>query len=136
MTTDVFSILVCLVAALLAVRAVLQLRSGEVGLRASLLWIVLWTGVALVALFPALIDLALSLTGWQSRMNIALVAAVVVLFALVSHLTWKIERLQREVGRHVQALALHDYITERARRGDDDPDGAAGGAPDSERRAD
>ncbi len=128
MATDPFNILVFLVALALAIRAVARLRTGVTGWRASALWFALWTGVGVVALFPALVDLALAMTGWQNRMNIALVAAVVVLFALVSHLAWKIEKLEREDRRNVQALALQDYVTAEAQRESD-----SSGRPDTSR---
>ena len=116
MSIDPFNILVFVIALALAIRSVARLRAGDTGLRASLLWFGLWAAVGLVALFPSLVDLVLAVTEWQNRMNIALVAAVVVLFALVSHLAWKVDRLERENGRNVQALALRDYLTEEAQR--------------------
>ena len=109
MSLNPLNLAMSLVAIVIMTTTVHRLRRRDVSLRASLLWLVVWLGVIVTALFPVWVDVIIALTGWGVRVNVILVLAVVALIASMTQLHARLERIERNVARNVQEMALHDY---------------------------
>jgi hypothetical protein len=101
-----------LILAVSAVCVIIILRgwsTGAYSLRTSVLWLVLWLGIAIPAAFPELLDMLLPIARMQERLFFALVGGVFVLFLLTFMVFGRLDRLQQRQAKIVRALALRDY---------------------------
>lgn len=83
-----------------------RFRHDEIGLPTLLIWITLWSSIGICALFPAITEYFINLVDVGRRIVFALLVAVLILFSLVYHLSFKIEHLRRNMITLTQELAL------------------------------
>ncbi|MDY6954526.1 MAG: DUF2304 domain-containing protein [Thermodesulfobacteriota bacterium] len=109
MKISTFSILIASLS-MVAIWIVLsRLKKDHVGIRSAAIWILLWFGIGFFCLFPGLLDAAMRFAQMQNRMFFILVSAVFVLFALVFNLASRMDRMQRDISRLIQEIALLNY---------------------------
>jgi len=109
MSLTVLNYLVFIGSSFAVARTVYNFRTDKSSLRSSILWIFLWTSIGVVSIVPNLLDYILIVVKWQRRLNIALVIAVIILFALLFKLSSQIDRIEREASRSIQESALLNY---------------------------
>jgi len=83
-----------------------RFRRNLTGLRSAVTWIIVWLLISLGAIFPWMVDGISRIGMMKDRMLFILVVANFVLFALLFNLTFRVERLQRNLTRTIQDLAL------------------------------
>ena len=74
--------------------------------RELLLWIVLWSGVGLIAVYPAILDLLPPVVGIKSGINVLIFFGFVVLFYAVFRLLVKVEELEEKIVKMNRKKAL------------------------------
>ena len=103
-----FGIIIVCVSILAIFRLLQRLRRDQIGLRSALVWFLLWCGIGLGSVFPDLLTIASQAIQMGNRILFVLLSAVVVLFALLFNMSSRIDRLERNIARLVQELALRD----------------------------
>jgi hypothetical protein len=86
-----------------------RMKRETIGLRSSLVWILLWSSIGFFSLFPDLLNWATRLAQMEFRIFFVLLVAIFVLFALVFNLSTKLDQMQRNWEKLVQELALTNY---------------------------
>ena len=83
-----------------------QFRQGRLSLAWLLIWLLLWTGSAIVVLLPWTTTLVANLVGVGRGSDFIIYLSIVGLAYLVFRLFVKIEDVEREITRLVRTLAL------------------------------
>ena len=94
---------------------VLTLRSigrDKIGIRSGLIWVGLWLAIAAVALVPDTLDILLAASGMQNRVLFAMLAAILVLFAVLFAQSTRIQAMERDIARLTRHLALTRFRQE------------------------
>lgn len=86
-----------------------KIKNETIGFRSALIWILLWLGIGFFSLFPGLLNWFTQLAQMEVRIFFILVIAVFILFALVFSLHTKIDRMQRNLEKLAQEIALINY---------------------------
>ena len=113
-----FAILVKFLSFLLAAIAIsksyLDFRAKIESLQMFVFWIVTWTAIVVIALFPSIIDiLILSFGGGRTGLGTFFGMGLVFLFFIVYRLYVKIERIQQTLTKTIQEFALRDQWTSK-----------------------
>lgn len=74
----------------------------------AVVWTIFWASIALIALFPELLDYLRSITGVRSRQNAVFVTSIGILFFIVFYLVVRLEELERRLAKLVRQLAVRD----------------------------
>lgn len=93
-----------------------RIKRETMGLRSSLIWILLWFSVGFFSLFPKLLNWMTRLAQMELRIFFVLLIAVFVLFALVFNLSTKLDQMQRNWEKLVQELALTNYKIDKIKK--------------------
>ncbi|MDY6986978.1 MAG: DUF2304 domain-containing protein [Thermodesulfobacteriota bacterium] len=109
MKISTFSILIASLSMMAIWIVLTRLKKDRVGIRSAATWTVLWFGIGFFCLFPGLLDAAMRFAQMKNRMFFILVSAVFVLFALVFNLASRMDRMQRDISRLIQEIALLNY---------------------------
>ena len=101
-------------AAIAVSKSYVDFRSRAESLQMFLLWTLTWTAIVVVALFPTVIDIVLSYSG-SGRAGLGTVfgMALVFLFFLVYRIYVKLERVEQNLIKTIQELALKDELEKR-----------------------
>jgi len=78
--------------------------------RELLLWIVLWFGIGLVAIYPAVLDVLPPIVGIKSGINVLIFFGFVVLFYAVFRLLVKVEDLEEKLVKMNRERAFREQI--------------------------
>jgi hypothetical protein len=106
---SLYQLLVPLLACIMLISGASRYRRHEKTLREFLGWIVVWVGLALVAVFPhPIVRLIEQVTGIKSGLNAIIFFCLVVLFYAVFRLMMQIERLEQSLTELVRKEALKD----------------------------
>ncbi len=90
-----------------------SLKKDLMGIRSALVWLFLWIGIGFFSLFPSLLNSMMYFAQMESRMFFILVIAVFILFALNFNLSSKMEKMERNIARLIQEMAIKNYETEK-----------------------
>ncbi len=103
---QVFSVVLALVA---VSKSYVDFRARLESLSMFLFWIVTWTGIVAVALFPSLVDLLLRSWGrGGAGLGTFFGMGLVFLYFVVYRIYVKIERIEQNLTKTIQELALRD----------------------------
>ncbi len=93
------------------------IKKETIGLRSALMWVCLMLGIGFFSLFPECLDGVIRFFRMKERMIFILLTAVFVLLALIFNLNAKHERLQRDLAKTIQELALIKYRLDKEKKG-------------------
>lgn len=117
------SIAIALFSMIVIVFTLRSVGRDRIGIRSGLIWVGLWLAIAVVALFPELLDAALAASGMQNRVLFALIAAVLVLFATLFAQSTRMQSMERDIARLTRHLALVRFTQDLAVKGDSETQG-------------
>lgn len=83
-------------------------REGAISTRWFLLWLVFWIGAAVVITLPQISQRLAELVGLGRGVDLALSVAVLVLYYIVFRLMVRIERMERNISKIVEELAIRE----------------------------
>ncbi len=109
MKLTTITVLFALVAFFEIWRAVIRVRRETMGIRSALVWVFMWSCIGVFSFFPDLLDAAMRLAQMEKRMFFILILAVFVLFAFVFNLVSRMDRLERNMSRLIQEIAMLNY---------------------------
>ncbi|MDD5751410.1 MAG: DUF2304 domain-containing protein [Candidatus Peribacteraceae bacterium] len=72
------------------------------------LWSLFWVAIALIALFPDVLDYLAFVMGFKDRQNALLITFLGILFFIVFYLIVRMEELEQRQTRLVRSTALRD----------------------------
>ncbi|MCP4020439.1 MAG: DUF2304 domain-containing protein [Desulfobacteraceae bacterium] len=90
-----------------------RLKNERTGIRAALVWMFLWGCAGFFSLFPGLLNWATRFAHMENRIIFVLLVAVFILFALLFNISTKMEKMQRNIEKLVQEIALTNYKVEQ-----------------------
>jgi hypothetical protein len=88
--------------------AVLWFRQRKIGGIAILVWLFLWTGFAVVVLFPESVVVLAHLLGISRGVDLALYLSVILIFFLLFRIYVRLEQVDRQITQIVRAVALRE----------------------------
>jgi hypothetical protein len=90
----------------------LRVKQERTGIRSALIWFFLWVFIGFFSLFPELLNWATRFAQMESRIIFVLLLAVLVLFAFMFSVTTRLDRMQRNIEKLVQEIALTNFKVE------------------------
>lgn len=81
-------------------------KKGEVGLKGALVWVVIWGGLLFITFFPKYIEPLVRQLFFVRLFDLMTVAGLVILAYVMFENHVRINRLQRQVGKLVEKLAI------------------------------
>lgn len=93
-------------------RTVGRFRAGDVSWRWFALWLLMWLAIGLAALLPQTTEWFARLIGVGRGVDAVLYASVIFLFYIAFRLFLRLERLEQEISRIVQAIGLDRFRQE------------------------
>jgi hypothetical protein len=90
----------------------LRVKQERTGIRSALIWFFLWVFIGFFSLFPELLNWATRFAQMESRIIFVLLLAVFVLFAFMFSVTTRLDRMQRNIEKLVQEIALTNFKVE------------------------
>lgn len=107
---------VALVGALVSLAVIIELlRRRQLREKYSVLWLLVGTGVAVLALFPGLLEWLSNIAGVAVPANLLFFAALVLLLSVSVHLSWEISRLEDETRKLAEDVAILRLELEQSR---------------------
>ncbi|MBI2482555.1 DUF2304 domain-containing protein [Candidatus Uhrbacteria bacterium] len=88
-----------------------RFRQQKMQVGTFLLWLMLWSAVAVVAIVPDMTSRIAGVLGIGRGADVVVYTAIVLLLVLVLRLSVRIEQLDRAITRVVRELALRDGRT-------------------------
>ena len=104
-------VLVCFAVFMLS-RVFLRFRRGGVSFLRMALWILLWSGVIVAAIYPNSTMALAHLVGVGRGADAVMYAGLLLLFYLLFRMFGKLEDLERQITKVVRAAALKDLDDE------------------------
>ncbi len=101
-----YQIIVPILSILMITKALSHTLRGEKTIRELVSWIVVWGGIALIALFPETTDLLARVTGIKSSINALIFIALGILFFVVFKLILVIEKVEQDITQIVRHHAI------------------------------
>src|SRR5881628_1186295 len=96
-------------AAIAISKSYVDFRARAESLQMFLFWVLTWTMILLVALFPAIVDvLIFSLGPRQAGLGTFFGMAIVFLYFVVYRIYVKLEKIEQNLTKAIQELALND----------------------------
>ena len=103
-----------LLAAIAISKSYVDFRAKVESLQIFILWVITWTGIVIIALFPTIIDVLISsFGGGRTGLGTFFGMALVFLFFIVYRMYVKIERIEQNLIKTIQELALRDQWTSK-----------------------
>jgi len=112
MKITIYQLLTPLFAVLMLLKGISRLRRGEMSTRKFILWILVWSGISILALFPDFAEIAADLTGLKSGINALIFFGFIFLFYLTFRLFITVEHLEREITNIVRKKAIEDFLSQ------------------------
>jgi len=110
-----------LVGIYLMLQTLVQWKRGNYGVRKTVLWLSLWTLIAILFAFPGLTSLALPILSMENTILMVVVVGLIVAYALVYETYQQAARAEKKLTELAQNIAIHDYF-EKARGNPDEKD--------------
>jgi hypothetical protein len=79
------------------------------------LWTIIWLAIAVIALFPAVLDYLTFATGFKNRQNALLITFLGILSFMLFALIVRVENLEQRQTKLTRSLALRDAGLDRRR---------------------
>ncbi len=89
-----------------------RVKQEKTGIRSALVWFFLWVFIGFFSLFPELLNWAVKFAQMESRIMFVLLVAVFVLFAFMFSVSTRLDRMQRNIEKLVQEIALINFKVE------------------------
>jgi hypothetical protein len=106
MKLTTITLLIALISVLEIARTLRRTRQDQLGVRPAVIWMGLWVGIGFFALFPDLLQTAVSLAQMENRPFFITVVGLLVLFTLVFDQVTTTEKIRRDMARLAQDNAL------------------------------
>ncbi len=87
-------------------------RKDDISTRIMFLWILLWSGIGVFALFPSMLDSIMKLVNMGDRLFFLTTWAILILFVIVFYITSNISKSNRKISKLTQEIALLKYQQE------------------------
>ncbi len=84
-------------------------RKDDISTRIMFLWILLWSGIGVFALFPSMLDAIMKLVNMGDRLFFLTTWAILILFVIVFYVTSNISKSNRKISKLTQEIALLKY---------------------------
>jgi hypothetical protein len=112
LAAKIFSVLL---AAIVVSKSYVDFRAKMESLPIFLFWVFTWTAIVVVAVFPSIIDLLISsFGGGRTGLGTFFGMALVFLFFIVYRMYVRINRLEQNLMKTIQEIALRDqWIAKR-----------------------
>jgi len=94
-----------------------NLKHDRIGIRSGIVWIIMWFGIGFFGLFPELLDKVMMLAQMENRMFFILIIAVFILFTVVFNLTSRMDKMERNIARVIQEIAVTNHKIDNADAG-------------------
>jgi len=114
---QLFQLLTALFCLGMIARAVSQYRRGRRSVREVIAWIVVWSAVAGVGIFPWVTDYAAGLLGLKSGSTTFIFFLLIVLIYLTLRSTFELEQLEGKISELTRKIAIKEF--ENGRKGPD-----------------
>ena len=72
------------------------------------LWSLFWVAIAVIALFPSVLDWLTLVTGFKDRQNALVISFLGILSFIVFSLIVRLEELEQRQAKLIRSIALHD----------------------------
>ena len=109
MEITIYQLLTPLFAIVMLLKGISRLRRGEMSMRKFTLWILVWGGISVLAIYPKFVKVAADLTGLESGINALIFFGFIFLFYLTFRLYIIVEHLEREITSIVRNKAIEDF---------------------------
>jgi hypothetical protein len=90
-------------------RTVWSVKKETIGIRSAAIWLIMWASIGFFSLFPGLLNAAMRAAQMESRMFFITIISIFVLFALNFGLSSRLEKLQRDIAKAMQEIAMLNY---------------------------
>ncbi len=94
----------------------LRVKQERTGIRSAMIWFFLWVSIGFFSLFPGLLNWATRFAQMESRIIFILLLAVFVLFAFMFSVTTRLDRMQRNIEKLTQEIALTNFRVDRGEK--------------------
>jgi hypothetical protein len=112
MQLEIYQWLAPLIATFSIIRTIRQYSKGKSSPRNTVIWIIIWLGIALLGLMPDEIANRLANTfGIRSHINAIIFIALGLLFLMVFYLSAAVNRVENQLTELVRQLALNEMPT-------------------------
>jgi hypothetical protein len=108
MTFSAIQILIVIFAVFAVSRVYIKVKARDIPKTWAIVWGVVWTGAAIVALLPGTSDLLASRVGIGRGADLLVYVSVMALFYIVFRLVVKIESMQQDMTKLVRAISMKD----------------------------
>lgn len=109
MEISFYQLLTPLFAVVMLLKGVSRLQRGEMSVRKFILWVMVWAGVSVLAIYPDFVKIASDLTGIESGTNALIFFGFIFLFYLTFRLFITVEHLERDITNIVRKKAIEDF---------------------------
>jgi len=104
---EIYQWLVPIIAIYFIIRTFNNYKTGKYSLRNTVIWIVFWTSIMLVALLPDTIPNSIAKgLGFKDHINAIIFVALGILFIMVFYLSTAINRIEDKLTDIIRKLAL------------------------------
>jgi hypothetical protein len=93
-------------------RTIWRVKRETIGIRSATVWLIMWGGIGFFSLFPGLLNAAMRVAQMENRMFFILILSIFILFALSFGLSSRLEKMQRDLAKVIQELAMLNYKLE------------------------
>ena len=108
---EIYQWLVPLIALYYIIRTFRQYASGKYSPRNTILWVIFWIGVMLLALLPDTVANSLARTlGFKDHINAIIFVALGILFLMVFYLSSAVNRVEDRITELIRKLALDQVV--------------------------
>ena len=109
-------ILAVLLAGIALSKSYVDFKARKESLQIFIFWVLIWTGVVLVALVPTIIDVLIAqFGGGETGLGTFFGMALVFLLFVVYRMYAKLERIEQVLTKTIQDIALREDWKEKAR---------------------
>ena len=116
MSIKLVSFALTIVSLLLVMLTIRQYQRHKLSTRIFLMWLGIWLGIGIFALFPSLLDQIVFFLNMTIRLNFFLILGIFALFMIVFYLSSNITSLSRRVSKLVQENAILEYKLKKLER--------------------
>lgn len=110
MKLQIYQWLVPLLALYYIIRTVRQYSRGKYSPRNTIIWIIFWIGISLLAIMPDEIPNSIAKgLGFKDHINAIIFVALGLLFLLVFYLSAAVNRIENQLTELVRQLALNEF---------------------------
>ena len=103
---QIFAVVLALIA---IAKSYLGFRAKLESLQVFLFWLLTWSGVVVIALFPTIVDFVIArFGGGRTGLGTFFGMGLVFLFFVVYRIYLKLERIEQNLTKTIQELALRD----------------------------